>query len=55
MSHGDVDKTRREIWEKIESGEMPLGTYTLIHPEIKFSEPGFIYHQGVGGNNGQEI
>lgn len=37
MSPGDIDKMKREIWEEVESGEMPLGTYTLIHPELKLT------------------
>lgn len=30
-------KLRREIWEEVEEGEMPLAIYTWIHPSARLS------------------
>lgn len=31
------EKIMEEIWEEVEAGEMPMGTYVIMHPEAKLT------------------
>jgi hypothetical protein len=34
----DIPVIKKEIWEEIEEGEMPLGIYLILHSDAKLSE-----------------